>query len=356
MQIHATNILGLGASEVVKSFLNSASKLEQFNNATIYLPLIGPLSNYRPINIGKVSRYRRFFPNSISRFLECVFAKFIFPNQPTMVLGDIPLRGIHNQIVLVHQSNLIYPKINSYSSKSIGFRISRFLFSINHKYSKAIIVQTGAMADDLIYSYPKIKNKVIICPQPAPNWLDKTKEPVNSSADKRKKVFFYPAAFYPHKKHDFLLKINNYCILNNIKFDNIEVWLTLFDDEFKSFESIKWIKNLGRLNANEMNTYYNKADALLFLSSMESYGLPLIEAITLNKPVLTVDFPYSRWVCESEGYYFKPYSETSFLMSLNNLIKDMELEKKIDYSKQISKFPDSWNKVVKMFSEALINK
>jgi len=350
MQIHATNILGLGASHVVKSFLDSASDNGELNYIKIYLPINGPLSSYRPNN-GEIIRYKRFLPNGFSRFFECFFSKFIFPNESTIVLGDIPLRGIKDQIVLVHQPNLIYPKVNSYSGKSLSFRLSRFLFSINSKFAKKIIVQTGAMAEDLILSYPKIKDKVIICPQPVPNWIEEKRGSRNRLTNKNtnKKILFYPAAFYAHKKHDFLLKINNYCESNNIEMNDVEVWLTLFDDEFKPFESIKWLRNLGRLNAEEMNYFYKKADALLFLSSMESYGLPLIEAITLNLPVLTVDFSYSRWICEENGYYFKPYSEESFLIGLNKLFDDLKVEKKVDYSKQKSKFPDSWDDVVNVF-------
>ncbi|SNR74633.1 Glycosyltransferase involved in cell wall bisynthesis [Lutibacter agarilyticus] len=354
MQIHATNILGLGASQVVKSFLDSASNMGKLNSLKIYLPLKGPLSSYKPAT-GSVIRYKRIFPNGFSRFFECFFSKFIFPNVPTIVLGDIPLRGIRDQIVLVHQPNLIYPRINRYSGKSLNFRISRFLFSINHKFAKKIIVQTGAMATNLILSYPKIKDKVTVCPQPVPNWLDKKNGDMNVVNDKKKKILFYPAAFYTHKKHDFLLKINDYCESNNIELNDVEVWLTLFDEEFKPFESIKWIKNLGRLNAEEMNTYYNKADALLFLSCAESYGLPLIEAITLNLPVLTVDLPYSRWICENEGYYYRPYSEASFLMSLKKLLNDLKLNMKPDYSKTITKFPDSWDEVVKVFFKSIKN-
>lgn len=352
MVIHATNIHGLGASEVVKSFLESALNIEELNSSIIYLPVTGILKDYSP-QYKNIRRYKRISPNGISRFLECVFSNFIFPNKPTIVLGDIPLRGIKNQVVLVHQPNLVYPKINSFSSKSLKFRINRFLFSINHKYAKNIIVQTGAMAQDLIRSYPKIKDKVIVSPQPVPNWLEKVKK-IKVSGDKKKIKLFYPAAFYHHKKHDFLLKLNDYCNLNHLNLDDVEIWLTLQDEEFKPFESINWIKNLGRLNAEKMNSYYQKADTLLFLSSMESYGLPLIEAITLSLPVLTVDFPYSRWVCENQGYYFEPYSEKSFLIGLNKLLDDLKGEKRLDYTEQMSKFPNSWDDIVKVFLKSLL--
>lgn len=347
MQIHATNIQGLGASQVVVSFLDSCSKMERFSCSNIYLPINGYLSNYDPKN-GKVVRYKRILPNGISRVVECLFSRFIFPNKPTIVLGDIPLRGIYNQILLVHQSNLIYPSVNAYSSKGINFRLTRFLFSINNKYAKKIIVQTAAMAEDLIASYPRIEKKVCIVPQPVPQWLEK-EQIVKNKILNNKIILFYPAAFYPHKKHVFLKTLNDYLLQNKVAFSDVEIWLTLSDSDFEEFKAIPFLKNLGNLSSDGMNLFYKKANALLFLSSMESYGLPLIEAVTLNLPILTVDFTYSRWICEDSAYYFSPYSESSFLTAFNSLKNDLNLNVNPNYTTVLNKFPKSWDSVVEIF-------
>jgi len=347
MQIHATNIQGLGASQVVVSFLDSCSKMGYLNCSQIYLPSDGFLSNYHPQN-GNVVRYKRKLPNGISRVIECVFSVFIFSNETTIVLGDIPLRGIYNQVVLVHQPNLIYPRVNSYSSKGLNFRLSRFLFSINHKFAKKIIVQTDAMAEGLIKSYPSIKYKVVVVPQPVPNWLDKMPVKYGGIRD-NKIILFYPAACYPHKKHEFLGALDEYIKQNNIDFSDIEIWVTLSDIDFENFKSITFLKNLGKLSSDQMNLFYKKTDALLFLSSMESYGLPLIEAVTLNLPILTVDFNYSRWICEESAYYFEPYSENSFLEAINKLKSDLCTNQMPDYSNVLKKFPKSWDSVVEKF-------
>ena len=353
MQIHATNINGLGASQVVKSFLEALAKSGDLGKYTVLLPETGVLSNLK-LEAGNFIKYKRILPNAISRFIECMCSRLFFSNEPTIVLGDIPLRGIKNQIVLVHQLNLVYPKINSYSSKTINSRVNRFLFAINHKYAKKIIVQTGAMANDLIKSYPKIKDRVIISPQPVPNWLN-TDLKENQNYTKNNVCFFYPAAFYPHKKHDFLLKVDKYCRVNSYDISNVKVWLTLTKDEFKPYESVRWLENLGRLDSEEMNDYYNKADALLFLSSMESYGLPLIEALRINLPIVVADFNYSTWLCEEAVQYFTPYNEKSFLKALDLQKTNILSETKPDYNKIMRKFPNSWIEVVDIFQKELLS-
>ena len=354
MQIHATNIHGLGAIQVVKSFLDSLENNSKDRKITIYLPNNGDLSNYKS-KVNNIKFYNRIFPTEISRFVESVFSKMFFNNEPTIVLGDIPLRGIYGQVVLVHYPYMAYPKVNKFSSKKINARIVRFLFKKNIKYTKQIIVQTGAMAKDLIHSYPELKNKITICPQPAPNWLD-----VSLIRDKEtnfKKIsMFYPATYSPYKNHDFLLNINEYAIKNNIDTSGLEIKLTLKDEEFERYKSIKFVKNLGRLNAKQMNIEYQKTDVLLFLSSLETYGLPLIEALTLTLPILVADFNYSRWICEYEAYYFKNDDEKSFLRSLNYLTQDLHNHKKFDYKEILKKFPISWNLVVEVFFNQLDEK
>lgn len=352
LQIHATNINGLGASQVVKSFLDSCEKLDYLIDAKIYLPEHSGLSNYKSEK-GKCINYNRFFPNGISRIIETLFSRFYFENIPTIVLGDIPLRGIENQIVLVHQPNLIYPRVNKYSSKGMIFRINRLIFSLNIKYAKNIIVQTGAMADEMIQSYPKIKNKMLVVPQPVPNWFSKAKFVDRENSKSHKIILFYPAAFYPHKKHQFIHELYVYCYKQNINFSDFEIWFTLSKDDFEQFKEIPFLKNLGKLDTEQMIDKYKKADALLFLSSMESYGLPLVEALTIHIPIIAPNLKYARWMCEDSAFYFEPYNVKSFLLTLEHLKHELKNNEVHHSPIVLKKFPISWESVASAFFNSL---
>lgn len=349
MFIHASNTTGLGASQVIISFIQSACKLGLLENSNVYLPSDGPLSNFC-IGDLKIIRYKRYLPNSISRSIECLCAKYIFPrNQLTIVLGDLPLRGIKNQIVLVHQPNLVSPKVNPYSSKSFKYRMLRILFRYNIKYAKKIVVQTGVIADELIKSYPSIKDKTFVIPQPAPGSFSLNNE--NSKVIDRNGpiTFFYPAAGYSHKNHNFLILLNDYFNYHGITDINFKVWLTLTEEEYLPYKNITFIKNLGRLNYEEVLKTYNECDALLFLSHSESYGLPLVEAMKFSLPILVVDLDYSKWMCNDKAYYFKHNQIESFLNAKTELIADLLKGISPDYNKELEKFPWSWDEVVLKF-------
>lgn len=353
MIIHATNTSGLGASHVTTSFIDAASNLGLLNDSILYLPKTGPLKNYLSSS-GNIVRHNRWLPNGISRLIECLFASYIFPsNEQTIVLGDIPLRGIVNQIVLVHQPNLVSPKINKLSSNSWHYKILRILFKINLKFAKYIVVQTDVMKADLIKSYPELKEKVIVMPQPLPNWFILENNYSKRKTHNEKKILFYPAAGYSHKNHQFLIKLNDFLNKNKNKNKienlNFKILLTLTEEEFIPYNNISFVKNLGRLDSKEIISEYNKSDGLLFLSLMESYGLPLVEALNFQLPVIVVDLPYSRWMCGKEAYYFENDSIVSFLNAINKFNSDMDKNLKKDYTDVLKKFPSSWDSVVKQF-------
>jgi glycosyltransferase involved in cell wall biosynthesis len=351
--IHSTNVTGLGASQVVTSFIDGACKLNLLDKSIVFLPNKGLLLNYLPSQ-GKVYRYKRFLPNGISRIIEIYFGKYLFSEQPvTIVLGDIPLRRIKNQVVLVHQPNLIYPKVNPLSGRSLKFRVLRSVFKSNLKYATRIIVQTDVMKNELLLSYPELAKKMEVVPQPIPSWFKYSNNTKPKKRTNQTLKLFYPAAGYNHKNHLFLKEFNDYLIQNRIEFPNIEVWLTLTAEEFAPFEKLSFVKNLGRLNHDQVMSAYKECDSLLFLSLAESYGMPLIESLSISLPILTIDLPYARWMCEDSVYYFSPNSFNSFLERLNELNEDLCRGVNPNYKTTLYKFPKSWEEVIKIFFEVV---
>jgi glycosyltransferase involved in cell wall biosynthesis len=347
--VHATNIYGLGASSVAISLINAFNK----NNETIIkeyiLPGEGSLKQNLPKEL-KINEYNRYLPKFLSRFLECFISPLFFDKSLNyIILGDIPLYGICNQVVLVHQPNLVYPKINVNSSKSLSFKVNRFLFKRNLRFTKRIIVQTSVMETELIASYPKLKEKIVVVPQPVPDGFN-TVEKFHWEMKKKDKLkLFYPSAGYPHKNHDFLLKVAEEINEKKISF---KIYLTLEEAEFEKFGDIPFIENLGRIPAEKMKETYLNFDSLLFISKAESYGLPLVEAMSIGMPIVTIDLAYSKWMCEENAFYFEEDNVESFIHAIQDLSK-LEMDN-VNYSKQLIKFPSNWNKVAEKFIENFV--
>lgn len=126
---------------------------------------------------------------------------------------------------------------------------------------------------------------------------------------------FYPASFLPHKNHLFLDSpiVSDFLILSDIK-----VYLTISNSDY-SFSSPNII-SIGRISRESCLHHLHKSFALLFLSSFESLGLPIIEACQLSKPVICPDLIYSRELLGDSAYYFDLQSPQSLCNALTRLM------------------------------------
>lgn len=337
--VHLTNVKGTGAIQLLTSLLPEFENVENAKLDTLYLPEKGPLANYIPKDLNITSiRYNRYLPNSLSRVLECtLFAYKFYSKIPLFVVGDIPLFGIKNQILLLQNAHLVSKKKSSYGLK---FFVMRFVFRLNIIWVKSIIVQTNYMKDLLLSEYPSFLNKIFVINQPVPNWLI-SNDLKKYAPDKliNKINLFYPAAYYKHKNHNFLNKINF-----NKKLDwPINCLYLTIDEKQSPSNFIEWIKCVGLLNSNEMIEIYSKTDALIFLSDEESYGFPLIEAMFIGLPIICPDLPYARTLCGSEAIYYIQNDIISFNKAILKLIFKINNGWWPNWQLAISGIPKNWN-------------
>lgn len=345
IQIHATNIIGLGATIVINELLKNLipKLLESYDHVIVYKSKRITQVNDQSTNI-TYKEYKRILPNSISRFIEIIAARFIFAQMPTITLGDIPLRGISHQILFIQQSNLLKKKVNIYTSNQISFAIQRFLFSINKKFIGKIIVQSNVVKNGLIKSYNIQADKIIVQPHPI---LLNNFEFTKKTKDKKKLSLFYPATNYAHKNHQLIFDLENKYRLEDL----LEIIITIPKPSNLNESSI--IKPIGTISHNDCFKYYGQSTALLFPSLMESYGLPLIEAMYLGIPILASKLEYAEWICGSEAIYFDPRDAESLYNAIQILEQKISSGWLPDYSKQLKKFPLSWDIVSSTYINAL---
>lgn len=123
--------------------------------------------------------------------------------------------------------------------------------------------------------------------------------------------FFYPAIGTKHKNHILLFeafeKLLSYrkailAVTISEQFSNLFPYIDRVNAKFPHS-----IINLGYCHEEQIGIAYMKSKALIFPSTMESLGLPLIEALSLGVKVLTSDLEYS-YKAVSNPIVFNPYS------------------------------------------------
>lgn len=308
----------------------------------LYLSDQGAFSNYQPENRQtRLVTYRRTLPNALSRVLECtMLARQFDGNEPLLVLGDLPLRCRAPQTVLVHTPNLLRPARRNWTVGGLKYAIARALFRFNAPYAQAFIVQTVWMRDALASSYPAIADRIHVIAQPVPAWLLAAKLQTRTVRGNQhpKLRLIYPSAWYPHKNHR---------LLADIAAEGAGDWpvetlqLTIPQDKNPA-PALNWVKCCGFLAPDAMIEAYQTVDGMLFLSTDESYGFPLVEAMVVGLPIVCPDLPYARVLCGDGALYFDPMSADSLHTAMLDLQTRLAEGWWPDWGQQLRHIPRDW--------------
>lgn len=159
---------------------------------------------------------------------------------------------------------------------------------------KKVVVQTEWVKEEFCkcFGYPKSDIELIKPEINLPNVKEIISEP------KEKFRIFYPAATYKYKNHFLLIKslaelkkLDLECVFTFAKEDNPNLF-----DLIKKYDLEEKIKLVGKIEYEKVLKYYKSADLIVFPSTIETFGLPLIEAASFGKKILVIDKPYSREV------------------------------------------------------------
>jgi len=351
LMVHASNVNGYGARAVVISLLDSLAAMGMLKGAGVAVSpeLAEKAIDWRSCGV-EVWVRNRLLHNSVFRFCECMFeGRKTKGFSDFLVLGDVPLRVAGKQTVLVHQSNLVQPCANSFSAGDTRYRILRWVFRQNVEYASNFVVQTEVMRQQLTASYPELDGRVILVPHPAPYWL--TSLGASLPLDRGRTLrLFYPAAGFSYKNHVLLGTMDRH----PQAVQNVQITTTLTPTELGIMPiRPSWVRNVGKLEPSECLKMYRLSDALFFPSFLESYGLPLVEAMALGLPVVCSALPYAQWLCEDQAIYFDPLSAESAWRGIRELRRRLEGRWRPDWTHALSKLAKSWEEVARRFLDVM---
>lgn len=202
-----------------------------------------------------------------------------------------------------------------------------FRFAIGH--TDEAWVQTPTMAHRFHELYPTVTVRVVPL-------LDASLYEMVSAAgaatdanaapaEWRDKTFFYPADTVGHKNHVNLLRA--WALLHDAG-HNAQLWLTLDAGELDavlaragvSRERAGAVRALGRLSREDVLARMSAASALIFPSTAETFGLPMLEASALHKPIVASERDFVRDVC-TPAQTFDPTSAHSIAHAVTRFVQ-----------------------------------
>ena len=312
--------------------------------------------NIRFITINSIARYNFFFPLlyffSVPRIIKEYDVDLV------VNFGDIVIPTKIKQIYFFDWAYAVYDEPYVWTAmktkdlivrKTKVYLIDCFIYNAN-----LIICQTKNIAERLNKKYA-LKNILVI---PTPVGLDfSLVNTVGFDFPQEKKIFLYPASFATHKNFDIIISLGKLITKKMLPMVIVitvdETIASTFLQQLKD-ERIDCILNVGKVNSTVIPELYKKCDAMLFPSLLESYGLPYIEAMAFEKPILTSDLDFAHAICDDVAFYFDPFDTDSILNVMKHYDDDkVQLEEKIRKGKvTVETLPD-WKKVFLEFEEQI---
>lgn len=159
------------------------------------------------------------------------------------------------------------------------------------------------------------------------------------------KFLLYVGNAYPHKNLEFLVKAFEQFRQDNPDFYLILVGATSYFYERLKNKASRGVIFAGLLSDARLAYYYQKATAYVFPSLYEGFGLPPLEAMSYDLPVLSSNSSCLPEVLGSAALYFDPGDQKDLLNKLNQIINNQDLRQKLIAAglEQIKKY--DWQKM-----------
>jgi glycosyltransferase involved in cell wall biosynthesis len=247
-------------------------------------------------------------------------------------LGRMPAR------TAVFLQNKLLIDSEAHRNWQLGLRRRVLRFGIRN--TDIAIVQTESMAR--LARATGFKNVLVA---PVFEWL-----PAQPAVTARPQCdFFYPADGLPHKNHARLFAAWERLARSGLR---PHLGVTLADayaDVWRlaqpAIAAGARITNYGWISREETLALLSNARALVFPSHEESFGLPLVEAQMLNRPIIASELDYVRDVARP-SQTFDPNSDVSIARAVRRFLGEAEdlhaadapaawLRKVVGYSKTI---------------------
>ncbi len=162
---------------------------------------------------------------------------------------------------------------------------------------------------------------------------------------KYKRYWVYPAKFWPHKNHKFLIKgisaLSEKFRKNDVKliltggFDEDEYFqLKVLCEEMKVSDVIVL---MGFVNDLELKSLIKGAEFMVFPSLFEGFGMPIIEAMNLGCPVVSASGSSLSEIAKEGARFFDPLNLDSWISVAELMLEDrLDRVKMIETAKKIS--------------------
>lgn len=325
--------------KVFTIFKEDINKLKKFNINAEYLNISFFL---KIVTYIKINPKYEFIYNLLKLFVNCnplekILTKkkidlvyFLSPSRYSICLGNINF--IFTIWDICHRDHPEFPEIKF----RYEFEKREFLYSYILPKAMGIVVDSNINKEKLSRIYNLEKDKIIVIPfEPAPLIEESDKKLIKKNNYLNSPYLFYPAQFWPHKNHIYILESiyilkKKFAITMNVAFTgsnkgNLK-YLKKAANELKIGNQVYF---LGFVTNERLIEIYMNSFALVMPTYFGPTNLPPIEAFKLGVPVFYPDFKEMREQMGDAAIFIDIYNPKSLAEKVNNLHNNESLRNEI---------------------------
>lgn len=252
----------------------------------------------------------RFFTlKSHNKFLKQIEARWK-PDVVFTTSGPSYWKPLAPHLMGYNIPHYVYPESNYFNIITFKSKIRWYLMKVFAKYifkrdADAFVVQTDDINDRLkkllnrtnVYTVFNTVNSHYNNPKKNPNKLPKRNE--------NEFRLLSLSAWYPHKNLRIIPNVLDF--LEEKGYNNIKFVVTLPDEDFLKLSKITSSSNLinvGVVKVEEGPSLYNECDAMFLPTLLECFSASYVEAMKMEKPIVTSDMGFARTICDTAAIYF----------------------------------------------------
>lgn len=267
----------------------------------------------------------------IPRLLKKIKADiFISPDAIASLKTDIP------QLTVIHDVNF------AHRPDDLPLKWSKFY----NKYTPLFLEQSTRIAtvsdyskQDIISTYKTKPSKIDVVYNGVKDLFNPIPEEnsriITNKFAKGKPFFFFIGSLHPRKNlKNLLIAFNEFKKMDQLDFQLIlggEI-LFKFDEIQTTFEKLEFkddIQFTGRLTDNDLNCFLSGATALTYIPFFEGFGIPVLEAMACNTPVITSNVTSLPEVVDDAAITVSPKSISEISTSMLEISTNTKLQNEL---------------------------
>lgn len=275
--------------------------------------------------------------------------------------GYLPLNVKTPCLPVIHDLNFEhYPK----DMPARYARWYRKKFPLFAKQAARIATVSEFSKNDIAEHYHISKEKIdVVYNGAALGFIPLTEEqqiPVREKFTKGEPYFLYIGALHPRKNLERLVRAFGAFKRKT----NSTTKLVIAGGSYWKYEGLRmaWyelpekdeIIFTGRLSEEELHAITASARALTYVPYFEGFGIPIVEAMSCNVPVITSDITAMPEVAGEAALYVDPFSEESISSAMILIDKDDALRENLISKAKIQREKFSWDKTAEALWESMM--